>query len=205
MANHVSGYLSVRTVSEEGQKVWDEYVIGTLEKYKGIGGRQYDVHLGFFIADHVNDDGDILMEDGEQLTGGQMCDEIGAKWAYAEDYDECGISMMSAWSPCVEFCQKVAQKIGEVDETVQLVLTYEDEFPNFVGVATFDKDGTDTDLSVEWDEIREIMCDQDPELAALWNEDEEEWTDEDAASDILCDTQWDVINDWQSNNEEWSA
>lgn len=205
MANHVSGYLSVRTISEEGQKVWDEYVIGTLEKYKGIGGRQYDVHLGFFLADHVNDDGDILMANGEQLTMNEMCEEIGAKWAYAEDYDECGMSMQSAWSPCVEFCQKIAQKIGEVDETVQLVLTYEDEFPNFVGVATFDKDGTDTDLSVEWDDIREIMCDQDPELAALWNADEEEWTDEDAASDILCDTQWDVINEWQSNNEEWSA
>ena len=50
MANHVSGYLSVRTISEEGQKVWDEYVVGTLEKYKGIGGRQYDVHLGFFAG-----------------------------------------------------------------------------------------------------------------------------------------------------------
>ncbi len=205
MANHVSGYLSVRTISEEGQKVWDEYVIGTLEKYKGIGSRQYDAHLGFFLADHVNDDGDILMANGEQLTRSEMCEEIGAKWAYAEDYDECGMSMQSAWSPCVEFCQKIAQKIGEVDETVQLVLTYEDEFPNFVGVATFEHYGTCSDLSIEWDELHELMRSEIPELAALWDEDEEEWTDEDAASDILCDTQWDVINDWQSNNEEWSA
>ena len=205
MANHVSGYLSVREISEEGQKVWDEYVVGTLEKYKGVGGREYDVHLGFFLAETVNDDGDIFMANGEQLTMSEMCDEIGAKWAYAQDWDECGISMYSAWSPCVEFCQKIAQKIGEVDETVKLVLTYEDEMPNFVGVATFDKDGTDTDVCVDFEEIREMMCDRDPELAALWNEDEEEWTDEEAASEIMWEVQWDVINEWQSENELWSV
>ena len=205
MANHVSGTLSVREISEEGQKVWNEYVIGTLEKYKGEGGRQYDTHLGYFIAHSVNDDGDLLLENGEQLTMSEMCDEIGAKWAYAEDYDDGFVTMTSAWSPCVEFCQKVAQKIGEVDETVKLVLTYEDEFPNFVGVATFDKDGTDTDVCVDWEEIREIMCEKDPELAALWNADEEEWTDEEAASEILWEVQWDVINDWQSENELWSV
>ena len=85
-----------------------------------------------------------------------------------------------------------------------MVLTYEDEFPNFVGVCTYNKDGEDTDNCLEWEELREIMCDNDEELAKLWDEDNEEWTDEDAAYDIMCDIQWDTIHDWQADNIEWS-
>ena len=44
----------------------------------------------------------------------------------------------------------------------------------------------------------------DEELAKLWDEDNEEWTDEDAAYEIMCDIQWDTIHDWQADNIEWS-
>ena len=43
MANHVSGYLSVRTISEEGQKVWDK-IISDLEAKKDES--DYEIHLG---------------------------------------------------------------------------------------------------------------------------------------------------------------
>lgn len=199
MANHVNGYLSVRQISEEGQKVWDEYVVGTLEKSRGIGGRAYDTHLGYFIFES-DDEGEFTNWDFNT-----MCDEVGAKWAYAEDFDECGISMTSAWSPCLPFCEMIAQKIAEVDPSVQLVLTYEDEFPNFVGVATFSKGGMDNDDYIEWDGLRSIMIEENEDLAVLWNEDEEEWTDDDAAFDILCEVQWDVIAEWQQSNICWSV
>mgnify|MGYP002641373983 FL=1 len=199
MANHVNGYLSVHQISEEGQKVWDEYVVGTLEKSRGIGGSAYDTHLGYFIFES-DDEGEFTNWDFST-----MCDEVGAKWAYAEDFDECGISMTSAWSPCLPFCEMIAQKIAEVDPSVQLVLTYEDEFPNFVGVATFSKGGMDNDDCIEWDDLRSIMIEENEDLAVLWNEDEEEWTDDDAAFDILCDVKWDVIAEWQQSNICWSV
>ena len=111
--------------------------------------------------------------------------------------------MYSAWSPCGEFVENVAMRIGEVDESVQIVLTYEDEFPNFIGVATYNKEGIVEDNSLDCDDLYQICRDLDPELAALWNEEEEEWTDEDAAWEILHEGMWDVINGWQSDNEEW--
>ena len=191
MANHVNGYLSIRTISEEGQKVWDKIVSDLQEK---MGPGEYEVHLGHFIFENFDDDWDF----------NRMCDEIGAKWAYMTDAEDYGMSMYSAWAPCGEFASTVAQMIGEVDSSVQLVLTYEDEFPNFVGVATFTKDGLDRDNSIEWEELREIMCNNDEELASLWSEEDLDWTDEERAWDILGEIQWDTISDWQADNEDWS-
>ena len=197
MANHVSAYLSVHSVSEEGQKVWDEYVVGTLENARTPN--DYEVHLGHFLFNCNKETGEFT--DWDFNT---MCEEVGAKWAYATDWDEGGMATYSAWGPIGGLADKIARKIGEVDPSVQLVLTYEDEFPNFVGVCTYNKDGEDVDNTLEWDELSEIMRNNDEELAKLWNEDEEEWTDEDAASDIMCEIQWDTIHDWQADNQEWS-
>ena len=192
MANHVQQYLSVRTVSEEGQKVWDK-IIADLSAKTPAG--EYETHLGHFIFEDFDNDWDF----------NRMCDEIGAKWAYATDMDESGMSMYSAWSPCLEFAESVALKIAEVDPDVQLVLTYEDEMPNFVGVCTFNGNGQDTDNCLESEELHELMRADTPELAELWDEDSMEWTDEDAAWDIVNDFQWDYINNWQMDNEEWSV
>ena len=46
MANHVSGYLSIQQVSEEGQKVWDK-IISDLTAKKNPN--EYEIHLGNFI------------------------------------------------------------------------------------------------------------------------------------------------------------
>ena len=190
MANHVSGYLSIQTISEEGQKVWDE-IVSDLEAKKNTG--EYEIHLGHYIFEDFDNDWDF----------NRMCDEIGAKWAYATDMDESGMAMYSAWSPCGEFVEDVAMKIGEVDSDVAIVLTYEDEMPNFVGVATYNKDGLVEDNVLEHDELMEIMKEQEPRLVELWNEDDEEWTDENEAWDLIHEIQWDIISDWQNANEEW--
>ena len=191
MANHVSGYLSIRTISDEGQLVWEQ-ICNELQAKKNDG--EYEIHLGHYIFEDFDNDWDF----------NRMCDEIGAKWAYATDMDECGMAMYSAWSPCGEFVESVAKRIGEVDSSIAIVLTYEDEFPNFVGVATYTKDGLDTDNVLESDELLEIMKEREPELVALWDEENEEWKDEDKAWELIYEIQWDIIQDWQSDNEDWS-
>ena len=50
MANHVDGYLSVVTISEEGQKVWDA-MIAKLDKNRDEN--DYEVHLGHLIFEHL--------------------------------------------------------------------------------------------------------------------------------------------------------
>ena len=191
MANHVNGYLSVRTISEEGQKVWDK-IVSDIQAKKKDG--EYEIHLGHFIFEDLDNDWDF----------NRMCDEIGAKWAYATDMDEGGMAMYSAWSPCGEFADTVAKMIGEVDESVEIVLTYEDEMPNFVGVATYTKDGLDTDNCLEHDEMMDILKEKEPRLVELWDDAAEEWTDEEEAWDLIQDIQWEAISDWQADNEEWS-
>ena len=200
MANHVSNHIQVRNISEAGQKVWDEYVCGTLAE-------DTDGHLGRFIAHAVAEDGDLLNEDGEQLTRSDMCEHIGAKWAYAEDYDDTYMNVQSAWSPVGEFVQMIAQKIGEVDPTVELILTYEDEGLNFVGVCTYDKDGQDTDNYLDYDEVLELIREQDPQLKEWWDEEECDWKEEheEEARDLLWDVQSEAIYEWQMENAVWST
>ena len=196
MANHVNGNLRHYGLSEEGPKVWNEYVVAKLDEHK----EKYEVHLGHYL---------FKEKDGEFIDWdfSQMCEEVGAKWAYATDWDEDYVNVYSAWSPVLEWAEMVAIKVSEADSNARFTFTYEDEFPNFVGVATFGKDGMDTDNCLEIDEIHEICRDNNPELAALWDEENEEWTDEDAAYELLMDEGGihDVIYEWQENNQEWST
>ena len=197
MANHVSACLRTHNISPEGQKVWDKFIVEKLESTKGLG--EYEVHLGHYLFNHDETTGEFT--DWDFNT---MCEEVGAKWAYATDWDESYVSTYSAWSPVLGWADMVVREIAKVDPNVTLVLTYEDEMPNFIGVATFDKDGLDTDNCLEWDDLRQRMCDLDPELNALYDEETEEWTDDDEAWEIIHEVMWDIIADWQSENEEWS-
>ena len=56
MANHVSAYLSVRNISEEGQKVWDK-IVSDLEAKKSEG--EYEIHLGHYIFEDFDKDWDF--------------------------------------------------------------------------------------------------------------------------------------------------
>ena len=196
MANHVSAYLSVVSISEEGQKVWDKFVTGKLDEHRKKEESDYaEVHLGHYLFEES--DGEFTNWDFNE-----MCEGVGAKWAYATDWDECGVATYSAWSPVGPWAEMVAKEIGKVDPSVQLRLTYEDEFPNFIGAATYNKDGEDDDEYIEWDEFLQWMLSRNEELHEMWDEDSEEWKDgmEDDANDLLSEIQWEEIHEWQDQN-----
>ena len=189
MANHVSGYIALENASEAGQKVWDEFVVGTVEKHRD----NYETHLGHFLFEEK--DGEFVGWDFNQ-----MCEEVGAKWAYATDVHESGLAYYSAWSPVTEFCEMIASKIGEVCEQFRLVMTYEDEFPNFVGVSIFTHTGLDADFMLEHEELLQLILAEDAELNDMYDHDECDWKEgmEGEAWDILSETQHDFVNDWQT-------
>lgn len=189
MANHVSAYLSVVEISEEGQKVWDKFVTGKLDELREKEEGDYaEVHLMNFIWDNDDD-----------YDRNEMCERIGAKWAYATDWDECGVATYSAWSPVGPWAEWIAKEIGKVDPNVELRLTYEDEFPNFVGVARYNSLGEYADNYIEVDELLEFIRDRNPDLAEMWDEESEDWKEgkEDEASDYLWEIQWEEIQQWQ--------
>jgi len=195
MANHVNNYLDLRTVSDEGRKLWEEFFV---EKMNNSQLSHFDLREFFF---KVDEDGNWINYDWD-LVG----EKVGAKWATLEDVHEFGLNVTSAWSAIIPFAQYVAEKIGEVDPDVELVLTYEDEFPNFVGVATFTADGLDTNNEYEWEEVRERILNDHEEIRELWDAEEEDWHEgmEDEGYDLMSEVQWDVINDLQHDGIEWS-
>ena len=115
--------------------MWDEFVVGRLDAAQARD--EHEVHLGNFFVENDDD-----------INWDLMQERVGAKWAYATDWDDCGIAMYSAWSPVGEFAREVVEEIAKVDPDVRLHMTYADEFPNFIGAATYNKDGNDDD---EWD------------------------------------------------------
>ena len=192
MANHVSAYLSVISISDEGQKVWDKFVTGKLDELRKKEESEWaEVHLMNFIWD--ND---------EDYDRNEMCERIGAKWAYATDWDECGVATYSAWSPVGPWAEMIAKEIGKVDPHVLLRLTYEDEFPNFIGVATYNEGGEYTDEYIEWDEFLQWMISRNEDLQEMYDEDACDWKEgkEEEAIEILFEVQWEEIQVWQDQN-----
>ena len=74
MANHVSQYLSVKSISEEGLKVWNE-ILGRLDRDDTA--HDHEKHLGFIFFDSYDD-----------MDRTNMCEQVGAKWAYCTDRDD---------------------------------------------------------------------------------------------------------------------
>jgi hypothetical protein len=65
------------------------------------------------------------------------CNNVGAKWCHLEDVDSCSVSGYSAWSPPTPMFEHISVAISkECGHSVNTRMTYEDEFRNFVGVAT---------------------------------------------------------------------
>ena len=195
MANHVNNYLDIRQISDEGRKVWQEVF---LDRMQNPERRVFDLREFFF---DIDDEGNFIDFDWSIIE-----EKVGAKWASVEDGHEDGLNVCSAWSSIVPFADHVAKVIGEVDPDVQLVLTYEDEMPNFVGVATFTAEGLDTDNEIEWDDLRDEILNNHEEIRELWDAEEEDWHEgmEDEGNELIWEVQWDTINDWQMDNIDWS-
>ena len=196
MANHVNNYLRVECISPEGQKVWDSF-IERIEALKEGGSAGHLTGL-FYEAD---EDGYWIVPEG--VYAGEA---VGAKWAFAYDMDEGFVNIESAWSPVIPLAEHIAQEIGKVDPSVRLVMTYEDEGPNFVGVTTFTADGVDTDNSLDWDDLRDLVINQHEEIAERWDAEECDWHEgqEDDGEDMMHEVIWETANDWQYENIEWS-
>jgi len=193
MANNVSNSLSVVQISPEGQKVWDSIIarIDALPEGKHLTGLFYE----------ADSDGYWIVPEGEWAG-----DKVGAKWAFPCDYDDEFISIESAWGPVIPLAAYIAEEIGKVDPDVKLVMNYEDEFPNFIGVTTFTAEGVDCDNDLDWDDIRDLIFSKYEDIREMWDEDECDWKEgkEEEGYDMMTDVQWEVMNEWQEENTEWS-
>lgn len=180
MANHVSSHLQFVNISEEGRKIVED--IGNVLRTRN-GDNEHSPSLGFAFTENIDD-----------LTRTFMCDYVGAKWAYLDDWENDYMSFESAWSPVEEFVEYVVGEVAKVDESVIAKYTYEDEMPNFIGVQIYTKDGLHDAEEMDSGEILENLFDSNPDLKEEYSEDDG-FTDK--GHDILWEVQWGFINDWQ--------
>jgi hypothetical protein len=176
MANHVSSYLKFVRVNDAGL----DFIKKELERINAVE-RKY---------------GELNIAELEGYTTfEEMCNNVGAKWAYIIDADEGGISFNSAWTPPTEWIQELIAEIGKIDSNSICEFTYEDEMPNFVGAFLY-KGGELLDgCEEEGDEILEKAL-EDDELREHWDETLEEFDEE--GQDMYNDMVWDLANECQS-------
>jgi|TARA_R110000744_G_C19245833_1_gene549724 hypothetical protein len=110
MANHVQSYITFENLSEEAKTFLDSMNTPDESLLKELYS-DYDETRGWHI------------------------DNVGAKWLTFDDIDSTNISCTSAWSPPVQFYDKLHEKLVELNSPDAILwTTYEDEMPNFIGV-----------------------------------------------------------------------
>jgi len=139
-------------------------------------------------------DGSPSYSETEQYTWTTM--NMGPKWCYFEDYDDTGFYTSSAWSYPAEGIQWLLSQLAEVDPNIITSVSYQDESPNFAGVWVYEGAEEYDGYEESWDEIRDRIMKQNPELYEGWDEDDEDWKDE-HYQDLFNDNLWSSIDDAQ--------
>lgn len=180
MANHVTSQLLFRVISDEGKQRFSEL----LEVAKSRDPSSPELHLGFFFTETL-----------DEIDINYMCERVGAKWAFCQDYDDISMTFYSAWSPIDEFVAWIVGEVAMVDESVVATYTYEDEMPNFIGASVYTAEGLEDSYYCDSEELVEEMRDKDEDLQQLWDPEEEWFTEE--GEELYRDSIWDYSHDLQ--------
>jgi hypothetical protein len=179
MANHVFSHATINA-NQAGMQKFD-YIVERLKRDPD----PYEKHLSYAFFD-----------DPEDVTGGTMIELTGAKWAYANDISSDYISIYSAWNYVEQFYEYLAYEIGQVDPAAYVTVCYEDEMPNFIGASIFDGTGLYDQVEFDSDEVDEYIRSVDPEIAAEYNSETEEYTE--LGEEYLSESASEHIQEWQT-------
>ena len=108
----------------------------------------------------------IICPDVEN-TYNDFIDKLGAKWISFDDIDfddtEMVLTITSAWSPAFGLFKRIYKLVAQIDPEASLLITWEDEGFNFIGAASYNKNGDDFDEYVPTDEDLELLSFEDPD------------------------------------------
>ena len=139
--------------------------------------------------------GDIDYE--ETNTRSWYTDNVGTKWCYFDEFDNDYFVTQSAWDWPSDGVEWVVTQVAKAQPNIVAEVQYDDEMPNFVGAAVFTKDGLYEDFQLDYDELRLGIMDEHEDIAAEWNDEEEEFSEE--GNDLFYDVLYDYINDRQDD------
>lgn len=163
MANHVNTYITL----EQGNEAAEAAFANIFNRVKVVeeANRKPEDRWGYQVNAFE------LWEDTQKLYDedkyGELMDEIGSKWCHLEDCDESFLNFCSAWSFPSELFERIGREIEKADPNAILTAYYEDEMPNFIGVAVYAHDEIWDELAIDSDEYAENG------LKYWWDEEEE--------------------------------
>ena len=167
MANHVTSYINFENLSDKAEEFLENMNEETL--------------LQGLYSDYDN-------------TYDWYIDNVGAKWLTVDDINSTNISCTSAWSPPVQFYDKLHEKLVELNSPDAVVwVTYEDEMPNFAGGQLYIDGELEDYHEEEWSEILEGIKDFDTEAYELMLKEEEGEDLTQEEEDKLCEIRWEAI------------
>ena len=134
MANHVYFTISLDGL-DEGQ--FEKHLATVKGKRKDYDGNEYE----FEALDEIENQPYMSKVEKSFDKDGYLegaydwyCDNVGAKWCTIEECESDYISGYSAWRQPHELVLNILEfYANEYDKEVEAVMTYEDEFRNFLG------------------------------------------------------------------------
>ena len=108
----------------------------------------------------------IICPDVEE-TRADYIEKLGAKWISLDDIDfddlEVTLNIHSAWSPAFGLFERIYENVAKIDSEASLLITWEDEGFNFIGAASYNKNGDDFDEYVPTEKDLELLSYDDPD------------------------------------------
>ena len=163
MANHVHTHINIRFDDSEALR---QFTFDILEYDKWmsgkLGGQTYWERISKLQSEYFK----IICPDVEE-TRSDYIDKLGAKWISFEDIDfdddEMTLTITSAWSPAFGLFERIYKHVAQIDPEASLLITWEDEGFNFIGAASYNKNGDDFYEYVPDEEDLKLLSFENPD------------------------------------------
>lgn len=164
MANHVHTIINIRFDNEEALRkfIFEELKYDQWMRYPEESATTYWERIENLRQAYFK----IICPDVEN-TYNDFIDKLGAKWISFDDIDfddtEMVLTITSAWSPAFGLFERIYKHVAQIDPEASLLITWEDEGFNFIGAASYNKNGDDFDEYLPTEEDLELLSFEDPD------------------------------------------
>ena len=163
MANHVHTHINIRFDDSEALR---QFTFDILEYDKWMSGKLDGQTYWERISKLQSEYFKIICPDVEE-TRSDYIDKLGAKWISFEDIDfdddEMTLTITSAWSPAFGLFERIYKHVAQIDPEASLLITWEDEGFNFIGAASYNKNGDDFYEYVPDEEDLKLLSFENPD------------------------------------------
>lgn len=183
MANHVVTNVTFHEINDAAKAK-------LAELFSRLRPTEKDRHYQWFGDLWVDGKkGSPTYEETEQYAW--TVDNIGPKWCYVEEVGDDYFRTESAWSYPSDGIMWLLNQLAELDPNLIASATFEDECLNFFGYEVYDANSVYEYEELQHEDIVELVKQEHPELNEMWDEEEEDFTDE--GRDLFYESVYEIV------------